>query len=1624
MAIAQQTFLGASITNFALNMGWNESASTLTVGLVVDDLNAYLPNGSLRTFNAFDEGYHPWDAGMTAAPDFLGPSANGGSNGTYPRYDHAGNDNLGHKSYYRYDYFLTDNTDPTNPIPTPGNRPVVPNAEALYSRGDFFAPPPVGSPVWFKFYDHIENPADARYRYRVPARSTGTYGTFANGALLAPVFQFNGLLTGFSRKMDVGSGELYDITIEDPRKILEGVQVILDIHKTPTAPPDGDWGNAKTIYGDEKYSRKYRDGYGGYYNIINVFGYYENWESALARPHSGNALDEQQSDFFRRAPSTGTAYDKKPGYGVSDINEAGIRWYDPDKPSILPALQHIMFGNEFGNADTNIPGIQFPYDPSEPFGGPIYYTPKPPAMSNSAIAGSPITGPKDKQSYRYKIDLSELYTLSQTFGGILPNYYRVKATNITLLQLIQDICNIASADFFIELLPDVANANKYPANYPAHNAYSLDGIIKVRVRQRVTQPSLVALQQEIRNAETFTSHRWYGRLTSNNVGVEFGNEVGGKMVVGSPETRVIGVSPLGEDKVRDEYGACYQCKSRITGAVDDSIKSQADCDARTQVGDWEWGFDKDGTASNCKGLWTPLRERTSYDGVQGPIDGDANGDCFYANKGKCTDITSDPPANVSAYKNDSDGCYANQPAGKTYIFEPKKNTGYADAKIDCTSKGGDCFDAGGANVSGYDDDKTTCEAAGHEFTASTWEQKGGYDYTELWRQLSSFEETNKTYADAPDDGDAGRFVWVGLDKNDWINDNWNAETRTFRFNFEKVDCLECGNRAINIGGGLGVSSIGGNEGLKAHSNIGNGWKPDIRLDIFPCWGFENRVILEGNDGERAQLNNASLPIKGEFDSMYPERDFQRTTGLIEAFEWVMGDYNTGCFDPVLDNDNANLTNPNCEGFNATEVLEDGELDGWLAFLDAEFDTAAEGTAIGDPDFYTFTREDCVKGWKVLDYMGPEAIKDICVQRNRRHAKNGEPVKISTADIKIDLREVGYSADGGFHHATISELRTSLIGFDAWKSYVKLYDPRFAQVLGILQLPTGAAGKYTVNKKPAMNAGGGNNQSATQGLTKIPLEVANESKVWQSGEKMHEKNQHVYELIKNIASAFYGKQFLVPLPFDPQLLEEHRKRTSADDKGQVPSFKESTDWEIVNAGWVEPIHKSVEDAEQLDYKYPFDLTFYDNAGLMEPFMVFPLYHETKIPDDTSITSIKILGGGSGYLSPPTVYIGKYTKISAGGVPVVPKPGDSKGGRWARARTVIDEDGTVVKIILENTGTGYTAKPTINFSDSPTGDHATGEVEDLTDRVLVRIDLSEFNRDDYYIEPERTDNDKDDVSQKNLTRVFIKASVDTKTYFLESELLRPGRLKINDKGDEYETNWEDTASGASDAIDKMKSHVKLVPYALIKLSGSVRYGEDDPSYPTSKTYNSPSSTNIVVGSNLQAARGTAMDKAFFEKQEAAKYKPWDAAVPQQATRKSWGPWGAGRTYGRAEFEEDSSLSPENFGSEVLMGLVGRSKAWNDSVGYQSTESGSVSLVGLPEYPVGAALVANGPYITNMAVDVGAGGITTTYTMQTFRPNFGDISRYDRERITRIHNASTSLAKEQRNNIKFIKSRSTKK
>ena len=58
--IGQQSFLGASVCNFTVSLGYGSQPSRLTLNLVEDAEHDQTPEGKIRFFNAVEEGYHPW----------------------------------------------------------------------------------------------------------------------------------------------------------------------------------------------------------------------------------------------------------------------------------------------------------------------------------------------------------------------------------------------------------------------------------------------------------------------------------------------------------------------------------------------------------------------------------------------------------------------------------------------------------------------------------------------------------------------------------------------------------------------------------------------------------------------------------------------------------------------------------------------------------------------------------------------------------------------------------------------------------------------------------------------------------------------------------------------------------------------------------------------------------------------------------------------------------------------------------------------------------------------------------------------------------------------------------------------------------------------------------------------------------------------------------------------------------------------------------------------------------------------------------------------------------------------------------------------------------------------------
>ena len=138
----------------------------------------------------------------------------------------------------------------------------------------------------------------------------------------------------------------------------------------------------------------------------------------------------------------------------------------------------------------------------------------------------------------------------------------------------------------------------------------------------------------------------------------------------------------------------------------------------------------------------------------------------------------------------------------------------------------------------------------------------------------------------------------------------------------------------------------------------------------------------------------------------------------------------------------------------------------------------------------------------------------------------------------------------------------------------------------------------------------------------------------------------------------------------------------------------------------------------------------------------------------------------------------------------------------------------------------------------------------------------------------------------------------------------------------------------------------------------------------------------------------------KRKEANYRiPSMCAIPLESQVLRYGPWYIANTPGRVEFENDSSLVPWEFGSFTAMNNAGWAKVTSALTSQQSHEQGQVEYPGVPTLSLGSALINGGPYITDVNVQVGENGVTTTYRMQTWNWQFGRLGKYNVERFTRL-------------------------
>lgn len=193
------------------------------------------------------------------------------------------------------------------------------------------------------------------------------------------------------------------------------------------------------------------------------------------------------------------------------------------------------------------------------------------------------------------------------------------------------------------------------------------------------------------------------------------------------------------------------------------------------------------------------------------------------------------------------------------------------------------------------------------------------------------------------------------------------------------------------------------------------------------------------------------------------------------------------------------------------------------------------------------------------------------------------------------------------------------------------------------------------------------------------------------------------------------------------------------------------------------------------------------------------------------------------------------------------------------------------------------------------------------------------------------------------------------------------------------------------------------------------------------------------------------------------PHRLAIPMKSNVQSYGPWGSAGPAGPTDVETDTNLVPWRYGSMATLDTAGQELADAGLVNMQVGEMGDLQVPGYPTLPLGSELGAvaggyfgagtnlienrsaalnnfndnnngnpstiqfacfsysgnwtglYGPNVTGINVNVGPGGVTTSYSMRTFTPSFGSFAKHNSKAIEEMRIRELKGQQDARNRFK---------
>ena len=188
------------------------------------------------------------------------------------------------------------------------------------------------------------------------------------------------------------------------------------------------------------------------------------------------------------------------------------------------------------------------------------------------------------------------------------------------------------------------------------------------------------------------------------------------------------------------------------------------------------------------------------------------------------------------------------------------------------------------------------------------------------------------------------------------------------------------------------------------------------------------------------------------------------------------------------------------------------------------------------------------------------------------------------NVSVRLPDGMFVNLGKFYSCNVLELRCAMTSKEAWETYAAQFNTTVHQLL--------RAGTYLQSEASPVNVilGNTNLQTAMQTGRATPFDVANTSSraadQWAIGEgkRVQEILDKIYNAVRRTADEYYGKKFLVAIPYEPGGFGNNVRFISED-------MKSSSAWRIANSAWVEP-------------KPIPDIAFYDGDGKLKPYAAYP------------------------------------------------------------------------------------------------------------------------------------------------------------------------------------------------------------------------------------------------------------------------------------------------------------------------------------------------------------------------------------------------------------------------------------